>query len=60
MNDIMYDVIFPKCGNASYCKYSKNQENCCADDRIIENCPYLRAIQQITLLSMELTETYEN
>ena len=55
----MDDVISPKCGMASYCKYSKNEVNCCADDRIVEDCPHLKAIQQITLLSVELTESYD-
>lgn len=55
----MNEIISPKCDNASYCKYSKNEANCCADDIVAENCPYLKAVQQIALLSMELTETYD-
>lgn len=56
----MKEIISPKCCNASYCKYSKNGINCSADDRIIEECLYLKAINQIALLSMELTESYDD
>ena len=56
----MNDIISPKCCNASYCKYSKNGINCSADDRIIEECLYLQAINKITELSMELANTYDD
>ena len=49
-----------KCGNANYCRYSVEDKYCIADDEIVEKCPYLRAIQEITILSMELTESYDN
>lgn len=53
----MNDVNSPKCGMASFCKYSKDGIHCDADDMIVGDCPYLKMIQQITLLAMELTET---
>ena len=55
----MDDIIRPKCCNASYCKHSKDEVHCDADDKIAENCLYLKAINQIALLSMELTERYD-
>ena len=49
-----------KCCMAGYCRYSAEDKYCVANDEIVEKCPYVRAIQEITLLSMELTETYDN
>ena len=45
-----------KCCMASYCKHSSEDKYCFADDKIVEKCPYLRAISEITILSMDLAE----
>lgn len=48
-----------KCAMASYCKFSNNKKHCTAEyDVIVENCPYLRAINEVALLSMELIDIY--
>lgn len=46
-----------KCCMAEYCIYSDDGINCEAgdiSDTLIENCPYLNAIGEITRLSSEL------
>ena len=63
MNDFGYlkDLKeLSKCGNAYYCRYSEEDLYCIAEDEIVEECPYIRAIQEITALSVELTEVYED
>lgn len=60
MGDFEFLKEMSKCCNAGYCRYSAEDMYCVADDEIVEKCHYLRAIQEITILSMELTETYEN
>lgn len=63
MNDFEYlkDLKeLSKCGNAHYCRHSEEDLYCVAEDEIAEKCPYIRAIQEITALSMELTEVYED
>ena len=56
----MDDVLKAKCCNASYCRFSGDGIHCNADDRTAENCLYLKAINQIALLSMEITESYND
>ena len=56
----MNNIIRPKCCNASYCRYSADDIRCYADDRIVEECLYLKAINQIALLSMELTTMHDD
>lgn len=60
MNDFKFLKEMSKCGNAHYCRHSEEDLYCVADDEIVQKCPYIRAIQEITLLSMELTESYDN
>lgn len=60
MSDFEYLKELSKCGNAHYCRYSEEDIYCVAEDEIVEKCPYTRAIQKIILLSMELTESYDN
>lgn len=56
----MYDFINEyKCCMASYCKYAKENTYCSASNEVTEKCPYLKAISQIALLSMEVTEAYK-
>lgn len=47
-----------KCAMAGYCRFSDNGKHCNAYDEIAEDCPYLNAINEIALLSMELIDTY--
>lgn len=56
----MKEIIRPKCCNASYCRYSADDIRCYANDKIAEECLYLKAINQVALLSMELTESYDD
>ena len=60
MSDFEYLKELSKCCMASYCRYSAEDKYCIANDDIACDCPYIRAIQEISLLSMELTEMYGN
>lgn len=47
-----------KCGMAGYCRFSDDGKRCNAHCEIENDCPYLSAINEIALLSMELIDTY--
>ena len=55
----MYFINEPKCLMARYCRYSNDGQHCTTEDnKIVEDCPYLKSISQIAILAMELTEDY--
>lgn len=50
----------PKCNNACYCKYSKDNIHCNGSEEIIDNCLYLKAIEYIALLSIDKEQETSN
>ena len=50
----------PKCNNAHYCKYSKDDIHCNGSEEIINNCLYLKAIEYIALLSINAEQEISN
>jgi len=48
--------LLSKCFMANYCRHSSEDKYCIADDEVVEKCPYLRVISEITILSMDLAE----
>lgn len=56
MNDFKFLKELSKCCMASYCRHSSEDKYCTADDEVVEKCPYLNAVSEITILSMEIAE----
>ena len=47
---------YPKCGNASYCRYSKDRKHCHASELVIKECPYLNNLDEYIKIVLELNE----
>ena len=59
MKDFNNLTTLSKCNMANYCKYSIEDKYCIAEDETVDACPYLNAISQIAILSVELID-YKN
>lgn len=45
-----------KCANAAYCRYSKDKKHCHANQAVIDNCLYLRNLDEYISVLLELNE----